>query len=175
MQWSHNFQNNMDNGRGGTTAPVLFLCKRNTLYKGVIFVFQIKPKGTAKAVPIGLATGALVSIVVTFVGSAALSWLVLSEKVGEQGIGYGSMSILLIAAILGAWTAVASIQKQRLQMCVLSGLIYYLLLLAITALFFGGQYTGMWVTALVILIGVLIVAFFPNKSGKMKFRKRPYR
>ena len=136
----------------------------------------MKTKGTAKAIPIGLALGGLVSLVVTLAGSAALSHLVLSEAVREEGVGYGSIVILLVGAIMGAWASWSSIRKQRLQICLLSAVTYYLILLGMTALFFGGRYAGMGVTGLVILIGALIVAFFPGKeNGKIKRKKRQYR
>ena len=141
----------------------------------MISVYQNKTKGTAKAIPLGLAIGGLVSLIVTLAGAAALSYLVLSEAVGEQGIGYGSMAILLLGSVLGTWTAVSSIKKQRLQVSLMSAAVYYLLLIGITALFFGGQFSGMLVTGLVILIGSLLVAFFPGKgSVKMWRRKRQY-
>ncbi len=153
-----------------------FSQKNNTLYQGVISVYKSKSKGTAKAIPIGLAIGGLVSIIVTLAGSALLSYLVLSEMIGEQGIGYGSMIILLLSTILGSLIAVRTIQKQRLQVSLMSAGLYYLMLIGITALFFGGEYAGMGVTGLVVLIGGLIVAFFPGgERGKIRFRKRQYR
>lgn len=142
----------------------------------MISVYKTKPKGTAKAIPIGLAIGGCVSLIITLIGSALLSYLALSEVIGEQGIGYGSMIILLVASIAGALTAERSVQKQRLQISLMSSALYYLILIGITALFFGGEYSGMGVSALIVVAGGLLVAFFPGKeSGKIRFRKRQYR
>lgn len=138
--------------------------------------YNHKVKGTATAVPIGLAVGGVISLIITLAGSAAIAHLVLKERLGEGGIGYASMVILLLSAVMGAWGAFSCIKKQRLQICLLSAAVYYLLLLGITALFFGGQYQGMGVTAAVILAGVMIVALFPTKgSAKFKLKKRAYR
>lgn len=127
-------------------------------------------------IPFGLAIGGLVSLLVTVAGAAILALVVLNETIGENGVGYGSAAVLMLAAITGAWSALAAVKKNRLQVCLLSGGVYYLLLLGTTALFFGGQYRGMGVTAVVILAGALIVAFFPGKErGKFKVRKRGYR
>lgn len=135
-----------------------------------------KIKGTATGIPAGLAIGALISLIITMAGAAVTAYLVLKERVGENGIGYASMIVLFIGSTMGAWGAYSSIRKQRLQVCLMSAGVYYLILLAITALFFGGQYQGMGVTALVVLVGTLAVAFFPGKGGaKMKLKKRAYR
>ena len=135
-----------------------------------------KIKGTSTGIPAGLAIGALISLIITMAGAAVMAYLVLNETVGESGIGYASMIVLFIGAAMGAWGAYSSIKKQRLQICLMSAGVYYLILLAITALFFGGQYQGLGVTALVVLIGTQVVAFFPGKeSAKIKFKKHAYR
>lgn len=135
-----------------------------------------KIKRTATGIPAGLAIGALISLIITMAGAAVMAYLVLNETVGESGIGYASMIVLFIGAAMGAWGAYSSIKKQRLQICLMSAGVYYLILLAITALFFGGQYQGLGVTALVVLIGTQVVAFFPGKeSAKIKFKKHAYR
>ena len=143
---------------------------------GILMRHNHKIKGTATGLPVGLAIGAMISLIITMAGAAVTAYLVLNERVGENGIGYAAIAVLFLAAVMGAWGAYSCIKKQRLQICLLSAGVYYLLLLAITALFFGGQYQGMGVTAFVVLIGTLIVAFFPGKgSAKMKFKKRNYR
>lgn len=137
---------------------------------------QRKTKGTATAIPTGLAFGGLISLIVTVAGAAATAHLLMNQRIGENGIGYASMIILFVASLLGAWGAFGCIKKQRLQICVMAAAVYYLLLLAITALFFGGQYQGMGVTAVVIVIGALTVALFPTGgSTKLKFKKSTYR
>lgn len=137
---------------------------------------KFKIKGTATAIPVGLAIGALISMIITLAGSAATAHLLLKERVGENGIGYASIMILLLASIMGAWGAFSCIKKQRLQVCLMSSAVYYLLLIATTALFFGGQYQGMGVTAIVVLIGGAIVALFPTKGKtNFKIKKSAYR
>lgn len=138
--------------------------------------YNRKMKGTATAMPMGLAIGGLISLIITMAGAAATANLISNQRIGENGIGYASMIILLVSAAMGAWGAFGCIKKQRLQVCLMSAAVYYLTLLTITALFFGGQYRGMGVTALVILIGALAVALFPSKGNtKIKFKKQAYR
>ena len=139
-------------------------------------VYRNKTKGTAWGMPAGLAIGLLISLIITFAGSAATAYLVLGERMGENGIGYASLVILFVSSVMGAWGAVNCIKRQRLQVCLLSAAVYYLSLIAMTAMFFGGQYQGMGFTAIVVVIGVLAVAFFPAKEGrKFRIKKGAYR
>ena len=137
-----------------------------------------KRSGKTTGIPMGLALGLLISMVVTLFGAAVIAKLVESEKIGESSIGYSAMAVLAIASAMGAWTAEGKIQRLRLQMCLLSGVCYYLALLSMTALFFGGQYSGMGVTALTVLLGssaVALLNLLPEKRkikrpGKMAYR-----
>ena len=135
-----------------------------------------KVSGTAMSMPAGLGIGLLVALVITIAGAAITAWLISSEKIGEGSSGYAVMVILALAAGLGALSAVYLIKKQRLQVCMLSGVCYYLSLLAMTALLFGGQYQGMGVSAIVILGICALIAFLPTKNGQIKGkRKKLYR
>ena len=125
-------------------------------------------KNTVSSIPTGIGIGLLVSIVITLAGSALTAYLIHSESVPEEGMGYGIILTLLLSAIAGAWISTGKIQRLRMQMCILSGLCYYLTLLSMTALFFGGQYNGMGITALVVLGGCSTVAILGASGGKRR-------
>lgn len=127
-----------------------------------------KKRNTASSIPAGLGIGLLISIVITLVGSAITAYLIHSENIPQEGMGYGVIITLLLSTVAGAWVAVSRIQRQRLQMCMISGLCYYLTLLAMTALFFGGQYSGMGITALVVLGGCGTVIILGAGGGKRR-------
>lgn len=112
-----------------------------------------KISGKAATLPGGVGIGAVTALGWTLVGSAVLAKLIELEKLPETAVGYGAMVILLTASFLGAVIAYHKVKKHRAQVSLLTGAAYYLTLLAMTALFFDGQYTGMGVTALVILAG----------------------
>lgn len=132
--------------------------------------------GRATSIPIGLTIGAVISLIITLAGTATTAHLVGTEKIGEEGIGYAAMLILFISSAIGAWGAISNIKRMRLQVCMMSSGVYYLILIAITAMFFGGQYGGMLVTAIVTFAGGAVVAVLPGKTwNKMKFKKRAYR
>lgn len=109
-----------------------------------------KTTGRALSMPAGLAFGAGVSIVTTIVAAMLIAWLLSKEVIGQDQIGYGIMVLLAGAAFLGSVCAYAKIKRQRMLVCLASGVIYFAILLSFTALFFGGQYSGVGVTALLI-------------------------
>lgn len=135
-------------------------------------VVDRKVTGTAASMPAGLALGLCASLAVTIVGSILAANLVLKEMLPENGIGYCSMVILLVSSVLGAVVSVNRIKHRRLYVCTLSGAVYYASLLAVTALFFGGQYQGMGVTALMVLAGCGVVALVGVKGEKRGTSRR---
>lgn len=135
-----------------------------------------KVKGTAMGIPGGLGLGIVASLLITFAGAAVTAWLIASEKIGEGTAGYAVMVILALASATGSLVAVHLVKRLRLQVCMLTGGCYYLTLLALTALLFGGQYQGMGVSAVIVLGGCALIAFLPAKNSRMALKlKKTYR
>lgn len=128
-----------------------------------------KPTGTATSIPVGLAYGAMVATAVTLLLSAITAKLIDQELIGWEKTGYAVLVILLIASCLGAMVTAGKVKRQKLLMCLAAGGMYYGILLAATALFFGGQYSGVIETGLLILCGSLLAAF--TGSPRKKTRK----
>jgi len=124
-----------------------------------------KVTGTSKSIPVGICTGTGAALAATFAGSLFTAWLISFEKIGENAIGYCAIVILMLSSMLGGYLAQATVKHQRLVMCTATGAAYYLSLLAITALFFGGQYQGMGVTALVVAAGVGVMILMGLKRS----------
>lgn len=137
-----------------------------------------KPTGRASSMGVGLAMGGLCGLAITLLGSGIIAKLIDANVFSESSIGYGIMVILLLAAFLGSLLAYGKIGRQRLLVCMTTGLIQFLLLLSMTALFFGGQYSGVGVTALLILCGSALAAFLglrENRGGKTRKIRIPNR
>lgn len=115
--------------------------------------------GRAMSMPGGIGTGVGIAAVVSFVGSAVLAWLVTSERVGEDNVGWGCMIIQMLASALGCLAAWRMIRHRRLLVTGITVLAYYLLLLCI-GLVFGGSFEGMGTTAAMVSAGGGI-AFIP--------------
>lgn len=125
------------------------------------------------SLPAGVAAGIAAAFAVTLAGAAIVAWLIDGERISEEAMGYGALAVLLLSAGAGAWFASALVGHQRLLVCALTGIGYLLILLSMTALFFGGQYQGVWVTTLVVLAGCLGVSLVGLKrAGGPKHRRR---
>ena len=136
-------------------------------------VVNQKVTGTASSMPIGLAVGALISLLITLAGSLIAAYGISREWIQEIGIGYAAMGILLLSSIAGAKTAMQQIKHSFVMVSLLSGVLYYGLLVAINILFFGGVYQGMGVTLLVIAAGCGSTLFMQSRrGGKQRQRKR---
>lgn len=133
-------------------------------------VVNQKSTGKAMSMPMGLLLGSGVSMAVTLGAAAVLAKLLDSEKLAWENVGSGIVVLLIAASFLGAMVSCGRIKRQRLLVCAASGALYFGMLLAITALFFGGQYEAVWVTGLLILAGSG-GAVLPGLRGGGKRRK----
>ena len=137
-----------------------------------------KQGGRAFAMPGGIALGILVAMVITLLGAILLTSMIAGERLELGGLGYGIMAIQFLAGVTGAVTAMLAVKRQKMQVCLLTGLGYYLVLLASNAMFFGGQYDGVLTTGLILLAACGITAILGSreaKAGNRRRRKPAYR
>lgn len=120
----------------------------------------------------GVMIGTSVSMAGTLIGTAACAALISSETIAAESIGYCAMVIVLLASMTGAAIGAGKAKKKRLYTCMLIAASFVLSLLAITALFFDGAYTGVWVTALVISAGSVASAFLAKSNRKQNSSRR---
>ena len=113
---------------------------------------------------------------VTCILSFLVAWLVESDVIRQDRIGYGSMGILLLAALMGTTVAKGKVKVRLAAVALATGLCYFLCLLALTALVFGGQYTGLGVTGLMIFGAsgaAALVGIRGGRGGKRYRRNLP--
>ena len=127
-----------------------------------------KPTGTAVPMPKGLAVGTLSAVAMTLAGCLVVSYLVDRQWLVWDSIGYAVLVILLLSAWTAAALASGMVKRQRLMVCLMAGGCYLLSLLAATALFFGGRYSGVGETGLLILCGSLLGVFTPTRRKNRK-------
>lgn len=120
----------------------------------------------------GVMIGTSVSMAGTLIGAAACAALISSETIAAGSVGYCAMVIVLLASMTGAAIGAGKAKKKRLYTCMLIAASFVLSLLAITALFFDGAYTGVWVTALEILAGSVASAFLAKSNRKQNSSRR---
>lgn len=131
-----------------------------------------KPTGTAMSLPAGVGVGVAVAVVLSLIGAALAAWLLDSGSMSQDGIGYGAMVILLLSAAAGAWAAISAVKHNRLVVGMATGGVYLVLLLGMTALFFGGQYQGIVPTVLLVLAGSMTAVLVGNGAGGNRISRR---
>lgn len=137
-------------------------------------------KKTAKQVslPLGIGIGIITGMVITVIGAMLAAWMIAGEKIGQGSIPYAAILILVIAAAIGAFAATLLIKEKRLIVCLSTGAGYYLCLIGCTALFFGGQYQAMGISALAVFLGsaiTILVGVLGKKVAKHKVKIPTYR
>ncbi|MEE0111040.1 MAG: TIGR04086 family membrane protein [Oscillospiraceae bacterium] len=141
-------------------------------------VSKAKPTGRALSMPAGLTLGAMTSLGLTLLIAAILAKLIDAEKLPWENVGYGVMLLLLVSSFLGAIVSYGKVKRQRLAVCLMSGAVYFGLLLCMTALFFGGQYEAVGVTAALVLGGsgtAGLIGLREKRGGNHRKRNPHYR
>ena len=138
-------------------------------------VLNKKVSGRASSIPAGLAVSGVASMVTTLMVTAIGASLIARETLPQEQFGFCAIAALLLGSIFGAVTAVKRIKHRKMLVGVLSGVVYYIMLLGMTVLFFGGRFSGLGVTLLVVLCGSLIGALLSSKEpgkGRIKNRRK---
>lgn len=131
----------------------------------------VKQTGRAVPMPAGLLTGILSSLALTLAGAATIAKLMDMEIMKQQQTGYAVMVLLIAASWLGSWVSFRKIKRQKVRVCLMSGICFYGILLMMTALFFGGQYDGAGETALLVLCGSLLAILLKFHEGNGRKRR----
>ncbi len=91
---------------------------------------------------LGIVIGVLIALSVTLLSAAGMAWLISTEKMHISNAPVIPAAVHLLSAFSGSWAAVLITKQQRLQITGAVAGTYFLLLLAVTVLAFGGEYKG---------------------------------
>ena len=125
-----------------------------------------KAMGRALSMPASFAIGVCISLGLTLMLSAILAKLISTEKVEWERVGYWIMAILLTASAIGTKATCLMAKRRKAICCLFAGALYWLGLLIIAALFYGGQYTGIGVSGIIILCGCTAVCLLELKNDR---------
>ena len=127
---------------------------------------QGKGKGKATAMAAGIGIGLGAGLIMTLIGSVALTFALAGETLPVETMGYGVMAVLFVAAFVSSVVAMWCIKHRKMQVSLITAGAYLLVLLAMNALFFGGQYEGVGATVLVVAIAGTAAGFVGSGGGK---------
>ena len=129
--------------------------------------------GKIKTVPAGLAIAASASMITTLIFTAMIANFLNTEKITWEQAGYWIMGMLFAASFIGGKVGISAIGHQQFMISAMTGFVYWGMLLCITALFFGGFFDAVGVTAGIIGAGSCSAALL-TKPISQKRRKNPW-
>lgn len=119
--------------------------------------------------------GALTSLGIFLLLALVLTWLVTREMLPVGQAPKAVWAALALAALLGALLAEKRVGQMALLTGVATALVFFLVLLSGTALFFGGQYAGLLGNGLSVLAGGLAAGLLGAREKKpRKYRRKNY-
>ena len=116
--------------------------------------------------------GGLTAVVVTAACCAICALLIGKELMGESAADYCVPMTVMLSSFAGGKLALGRIRERRMVIGALVAMVYILMLLAMTALFFGGQYCGIGVTAAAALGGGAVAAILGNRGEKRSVSRK---
>lgn len=105
------------------------------------------------SIPAAVGVGTVISTIVMLIGAIVITLLVSNELISDQSMDYGVLALTMLSAILGCSVSNVVAKRRLLIVSVCTAVTFLLVLISITAIFYGGQYSAIPVTALVILGG----------------------
>lgn len=162
---------------------------RNGMFRFYFYISHIKlprrggresmkmKSGRAASVPAGLGMSLMATIIITASATALIAIMLSRKTIEWANIGYWIMTVLLLASFLGGKVAINAIKTQKYLVSLMSGILYWMFLLCITALLFGGHYNSVLETGLLIVAGSTAAALlqFPQRVHRMQTKHRSYR
>lgn len=131
-----------------------------------------KITGRAPSLGKSVAAGVLLGTAWTVLCAVILAKLIDSGVMPMEKVGYGSMAAVLSAVFAGASLAGRKAGHMVVQAAAISGAAYFLCLLLVNALFFGGSYSGMAVTFVLIALATAAAILTAGKGSGRHRRKR---
>lgn len=125
-----------------------------------------KPSGKAASIPKGLLYSGITGLTLTIIGASIIAYLVNTEMIAPSSIGYAVMVLLILSSLSSSFVAWKKVKHQKIMVCISAGFVYYTILLSITALFFGGQFSALFETALLVLCGSFLAIILTSGNKK---------
>ena len=119
---------------------------------------QQKPFSDGGELGTALASGVVASMLSAVILCGVLAYLVASERISENSIGYGVM------ALLGGCISKYRERNRGILCCVVSGIMFLFMLVGVTALFFNGEFRGVIPNTSMILCGSAVAAILYKPS-----------
>ena len=126
----------------------------------------------------GIHIGTGAALMLTLAGCAVAAWGIHAQRIPENGLDAAAAVIAAGSAAVGTAVGCGITGQKRVPMCGITAAAYFLCLLSVTALFFGGEYGGIGGMALAAFGGgavPILLGILPKKRKGIRVPKRGYR
>lgn len=131
-----------------------------------------KQTGRSPSLMNAVLKGTGIAIGWTVLCAMIIAKLIDGEVMPMESVGYGSMAAHLSAVYLGALAAYKSAGHMGDAAAGITGGSYYMILLLVNALFFGGQFTGLGITLTLVVLASGAVILTAGKGRRRQGRRR---
>ena len=132
-------------------------------------------KGNVSNMAAGIGIGLGIGLILTLIGAVILASALTGETMAVEVLGYGVIVVQFIAAFLSSIVAMWCIKSRKMQVSLITAGAYLLTLMALNALFFGGEYAEVGATVLVVAMAGTVAAFIGSSGGKTGKRRHKIR
>lgn len=126
-----------------------------------------KRPSITKTIVIGLLIGWLVTITVGVVMATIIS----SFGGNEKMLGPTSVAGTILASMITAWIVAGAFDKNKLLFSLLGGVLYFVSLMCINIIFYGGNYEGVIYSLCMILGSSTAVGLLLTRKRATKIRR----
>lgn len=131
-----------------------------------------KQVGRSPSMAKAVLTGTGVAVLSAFICAAVIAKLLDSEVLRMESVGYASMIAHICSVFIGTRTAMGRAGNMGQTAAMITGGAYYLCLLLVNALFFGGSFTGLGTTLVLVALAAAAAILTAGKGRRRSGRKR---
>ena len=131
-----------------------------------------KAKGQAPSGLRVILSGVLGASVLMFAGVALTGSLLDTGRMEMDSVGYAVMAILFLCGGVSGWIPASRFPGKKYVGAISATAGFFLLLLMVNALFFGGSYPGFWSGLISAALGNAFAQFLAGKGSRKKGRVR---
>ena len=123
-------------------------------------------KGSAMPVIVGV--GLIVGWIITIVLTLAMATIISSGNDKEYLIGTSSIIAVILSSVVSAILVSKRTEHNKMIFALISGIVYFISLLCVNALFYDGTFTGVGYYALLILGASISVGLICSRKPNRK-------
>ena len=138
-------------------------------------VRQARGKGKIPVIPAAVGIGLGAAWILTILGAVVMTFALAGETISIDSMGFGIVVILFVSTFAASMVATWYAKGKKMQISLITAGVYFLTLLAMNAIFFGGEYRGVGVYLLVVILSGAVAAFVGMGGGKSRKHKIKFR